>query len=138
MFDDFGRVAMGRLGQWLVYLTVYLTVFTEPIVFHLTRRGQALLLGSRQCWPADPLPWHFQLVGSDEPCGLGRLMSLSSVRQLIRAHVARSMESLQQVFYQKGLGQRLAALIVTAIMVPLSQVRLPRSGAHICGLPAGC
>ena len=37
MFDDFGRVAMGRLGQWLVYLTVYLTVFTEPIVFHLTR-----------------------------------------------------------------------------------------------------
>ena len=37
---------------------------------------------------------------------------------------ARSMESLQQVFYQKGLGQRLAALIVTAIMVPLSQVGL--------------
>ena len=37
VFDDFGRVAMGRLGQWLVYLTVYLTVFTEPIVFHLTR-----------------------------------------------------------------------------------------------------
>ena len=39
VFDDFGRVAMGRLGQWLVYLTVYLTVFTEPIVFHLTRCG---------------------------------------------------------------------------------------------------
>ena len=37
VFDDFGRVALGRLGQWLVYLTVYLTVFTEPIVFHLTR-----------------------------------------------------------------------------------------------------
>lgn len=40
VFDDFGRVAMGRLGQWLVYLTVYLTVFTEPIVFHLTRCGR--------------------------------------------------------------------------------------------------
>ncbi|KAK9836304.1 hypothetical protein WJX81_003609 [Elliptochloris bilobata] len=70
VFDDFGGAAMGRLGRRLVYFTVYLTIFTEPIVFHLT-----------------------------------------------------SMESLQQVFYQQGLSQRLAAFIVMAIMVPLSQVR---------------
>ena len=42
------------------------------------------------------------------------------------------MESLQQVFYQRGLGQRLAALIVTAIMVPLSQVPLPWLGSVTC------
>ena len=60
MFDDFGRVAMGRLGQWLVYLTVYLTVFTEPIVFHLTRCGNGLLLGSHHCslLARGLIPWH--------------------------------------------------------------------------------
>ena len=42
------------------------------------------------------------------------------------------MESLQQVFYQRGLGQRLAALIVTAIMVPLSQARLHCFGSDTC------
>ena len=48
------------------------------------------------------------------------------------ACAARSMESLQQVFYQRGLGQRLAALIVTAIMVPLSQARPPPPlGSHV-------
>lgn len=36
------------------------------------------------------------------------------------------MESLQQVFYQSGMSQRMAAIIVTAIIVPLSQVCLPR------------
>ena len=41
-FDDFGGVALGRLGRWLVYCTVYLTIFTEPIVFHLTRRTRRL------------------------------------------------------------------------------------------------
>ena len=43
VFDDFGGVALGRLGRWLVYCTVYLTIFTEPIVFHLTRRAAAPL-----------------------------------------------------------------------------------------------
>ena len=37
------------------------------------------------------------------------------------------MESLQQVFYQSGMSQRMAAIIVTAIIVPLSQVCLPRN-----------
>jgi hypothetical protein len=33
------------------------------------------------------------------------------------------MESLQQVFYQRGMSARLAAIIVTVIILPLSQVR---------------
>lgn len=61
------------------------------------------------------------------------------------------MESLQQVFYQRGMSQRLAAIIVTAIILPLSQVqaanwagtgavtdtcRVGKPGSHRC-LPAG-
>ena len=34
-----------------------------------------------------------------------------------------SMEALRGIFYQQGLGQNAAALIVAAVMVPLGQVR---------------
>ena len=37
-----------------------------------------------------------------------------------------SMEALQQIFYGAGLTQKFAALLVTAIMVPLAQV------SHAC------
>ena len=62
----------------------------------------------------------------------GRLLCRSQRTEGDGTHGARSMESLQQVFYRRGLGQRLAALIVTAIMVPLSQVRLACLGSHTC------
>lgn len=36
VFDDFGGKAMGNWGRRLTYATVYLTIFGEPIIFHLT------------------------------------------------------------------------------------------------------
>ena len=46
-----------------------------------------------------------------------------------------SMEALQQIFYSAGLTQKFAALLVTAVMVPLAQV----SHAHLHSSSAnGC
>lgn len=36
VFDDFGKAAMGRRGQRLVYATVYGTILLNPIIFQLT------------------------------------------------------------------------------------------------------
>eukprot|EP00775_Hariotina_reticulata_P008889 gene8889-9067_t len=36
VFDEIGRAAMGTAGSALVYVTVYLTILCEPIIFHLT------------------------------------------------------------------------------------------------------
>jgi hypothetical protein len=42
MFDEFdvfnkiGRAAMGTPGSAMVYATIYMTIFCEPIIFHIT------------------------------------------------------------------------------------------------------
>ena len=36
VFDDYGKVAMGRTGQFLVYVCVYGTILLTPIILHLT------------------------------------------------------------------------------------------------------
>ena len=36
VFDDFGKAAMGRKGQFLVYICVYGTILLTPIILHLT------------------------------------------------------------------------------------------------------
>lgn len=40
-----------------------------------------------------------------------------------------SMEALQQIFYRAGVTQKFAALVVTAVMIPLAQV-LPVNVQH--------
>ncbi len=60
---------MGNWGRRLTYVTVYVTILAEPVIFHLT-----------------------------------------------------SMEALQQIFYSTGLSQKLAALVVAVVMIPLAQV----------------
>jgi vesicular inhibitory amino acid transporter len=36
VFDQIGYAAHGRVGQILVFCTIYLTILGEPIIFHLT------------------------------------------------------------------------------------------------------
>jgi hypothetical protein len=36
VFDEIGRAAMGTPGSAMVYATIYMTIFCEPIIFHIT------------------------------------------------------------------------------------------------------
>lgn len=36
VYEDFAAASLGRHGRWLVYCTVYLVIFLDPIIFHLT------------------------------------------------------------------------------------------------------
>lgn len=36
VYEDLATASMGKHGRWLVYFTVYLVIFLDPIIFHLT------------------------------------------------------------------------------------------------------
>ena len=36
VYEDLASASLGRHGKWLVYCTVYLVIFLDPIIFHLT------------------------------------------------------------------------------------------------------
>lgn len=36
VYEDFAAASLGKSGRWLVYCTVYLVIFLDPIIFHLT------------------------------------------------------------------------------------------------------
>ena len=36
VYEDFAVASLGKHGRWLVYSTVYLVIFLDPIIFHLT------------------------------------------------------------------------------------------------------
>ncbi|KAL3140245.1 hypothetical protein ABBQ38_004517 [Trebouxia sp. C0009 RCD-2024] len=36
VYEDFAAASLGKHGRWLVYSTVYLVIFLDPIIFHLT------------------------------------------------------------------------------------------------------
>lgn len=36
VYEDFAEASLGKHGRWLVYCTVYLVIFLDPIIFHLT------------------------------------------------------------------------------------------------------
>ena len=70
VYEDFAAAALGKRGRWLVYCTVYLVIFLDPIIFHLT-----------------------------------------------------ATQSLQQIFYQKNVPLWVAGIVVSVIMLPLSQLQ---------------
>ncbi|KAL0023611.1 hypothetical protein WJX77_006953 [Trebouxia sp. C0004] len=70
VYEDFAAASLGKHGRWLVYSTVYLVIFLDPIIFHLT-----------------------------------------------------ATQSLQQIFYQKSVPLWVAGVVVSVIMLPLSQLQ---------------
>ena len=70
VYEDFASASLGKHGRWLVYSTVYLVIFLDPIIFHLT-----------------------------------------------------ATQSLQQIFYQKNVPLWVAGVVVSVIMLPLSQLQ---------------
>ena len=36
VYEDLASASLGKHGKWLVYCTVYLVIFLDPIIFHLT------------------------------------------------------------------------------------------------------
>ena len=70
VYEDFAAASLGKHGRWLVYSTVYLVIFLDPIIFHLT-----------------------------------------------------ATQSLQQIFYQKSVPLWVSGVVVSVIMLPLSQLQ---------------
>lgn len=47
VFDEIGKAALGAPGSAMVYATIYMTIFLNPIILHLTCIETLLQVGSR-------------------------------------------------------------------------------------------
>lgn len=153
MFDEVGRAAMGTWGSGMVYGTIYLTILCEPIIFHLTcmetlrqvRRQILLLLllyGSGQASTPILGASKARICQAEILSCCNFMAAAVCCSTLCRdvVHVLYCVVLLMllcccvvapQTFYMFNLSQTSAFWIVTALILPLSQVS-SKSGRQGC------
>eukprot|EP00891_Asterochloris_glomerata_P002391 jgi/Astpho2/2391/fgenesh1_pg.00044_%23_35_t len=77
-FEDMARAALGKHGRWLVYCTVYVAIFLDPVIFHLT---SAKSLQQIFWWKPMPL-WVAGVIVAAIMVPLGQIQELDSVSSI--------------------------------------------------------